>query len=200
MKEKTCMRCNKEFQTRNDSELCYPCTLHSLTGGIAPEEGDFNTAKIQSGTMTDEEFAFLQEDMASVEEGRRIREIDLDFEEWDDPAWCYKCKKDIAFCECICYVCYQYLEECKCTCTLCDEPLPGGGLCAEHLEKWDEDVQGPIPDSRHRVVDCKKCGIPINTHFLLNAPWYPRIQSTAYDTGRDLCMKCDIEGKFDQKK
>jgi len=114
MEKKTCTCCGNEFQTRNESDLCYSCTLQSLTGGRAPEEGDFNTAKIQSGTMTDEEIGYLQKDLESVEEGRSFREIDVDFEEWDDPAWCYKCKKDIAFCDCICHFCGRPAGECDC--------------------------------------------------------------------------------------
>jgi hypothetical protein len=201
MEEKRCTRCGKGFETRNDSDLCYSCTLHDLTGGLAPEEGDFNTAKIQSGTMTDEEFGYLQEDLTAVEEGRSIREVNsYPNNGYVDSAWCETCNKDTAFCECICYNCYEKIEDCKCTCALCDIPVKEGGLCPEHSEKWDEDVQGPIPGTKAEVANCVKCGVYINTHFWLNNPWSPRIQPTAYNTGRNLCMKCDTEGKFDQKK
>ncbi len=115
MEKKSCIRCGEEFFTRNDSNLCFSCTLSDLTGGFPPEEGDFNTAKIQSGTMTDEDYAYLQEDLASVEEGRSIDEPE-EIEEWDDHSWCDVCNKDIAFCECICHVCGRPVEECDCDC------------------------------------------------------------------------------------
>lgn len=202
MDKTKCIRCGEIFETRNNSVICYDCTLQDLIGGCPPEEGDFNTAKIQSGTITDEEINNLQKDLESVETGRNFRDEveDDDQKGYVDSAWCERCNKDTAFCTCICYQCQEYLEDCKCTCALCDEPVPGGGLCSTHLYDWNKQVQGPIPCSKHEVIKCKKCGVPINTHFLLNAPWSPRIQLTAYNTGRDLCMKCDTEGKFDQKK
>ncbi|MFH1170650.1 MAG: hypothetical protein V1704_03780 [Candidatus Vogelbacteria bacterium] len=37
------------------------------TGNSAPEEGDFNSTAIRSGTMSVEEWKYLQEDLRSVE-------------------------------------------------------------------------------------------------------------------------------------
>jgi len=66
MVEKVCSKCKGTFQTSNDSELCYNCTLADVAGDLAPEEGDFNTASILSGTMTAEERRWLQEDLEAV--------------------------------------------------------------------------------------------------------------------------------------
>ena len=69
---------------------CYSCTLEKLTDGRPPEEGDFNTAAITSGEMSDDERRWLQEDLRMVEHGstRRIpieEEQELyNFDEDDD--------------------------------------------------------------------------------------------------------------------
>ena len=66
--QKTC-KCGKEFKTSNGSEVCYDCVLESLTQGRPPEEGDFNTASIVSGKMSEDEFRYLQEDLRNIEQG-----------------------------------------------------------------------------------------------------------------------------------
>jgi hypothetical protein len=80
MTTKTCIGCGEQFETSNDSDKCRSCTLNDLTGGLAPEEGDFNTAAIQSGTMSAQERRWLQQDLESVE-------VQDPFEDWeeDDP-------------------------------------------------------------------------------------------------------------------
>ena len=81
-----CSGCKQDFRTRNDSDLCYGCTLSDLTHGMSPEEGDFNTAKIQSGTMTDEEWRLLQRDLWQAETGISLPEPEdieaMDFSDW----------------------------------------------------------------------------------------------------------------------
>ena len=65
-----CPECGKKFQTsRSGNPRCYDCALAEITGGSAPEEGDFNSAAIVSGTLSDEERAFLLADLKSVEAG-----------------------------------------------------------------------------------------------------------------------------------
>jgi len=85
---RSCSECNQDFRTRNDSDLCYGCTLSGLTLGMSPEEGDFNTAKIQSGTMTDEEWRLLQMDLWQAETGISLPEPEeieaMDFLGWGD--------------------------------------------------------------------------------------------------------------------
>jgi len=71
-----------------ESERCYSCVLDSLTGGRAPEEGDFNSARLVSGEMSDKEWQWLQEDLRAVETGRSIREVE-EVEYIDD--WCDVC-------------------------------------------------------------------------------------------------------------
>jgi len=170
-----CKICNKLFE-RNESDeitswgyavgrkqdepLCYDCALKKVTGGMCPEAGDFNSAHLISGQITDQEWKWMQEDFRAIEEGRSIIEPDDDY---DDPAWCYKCNRDIAFCKCICYICGEYLEECECTCALCDTPKPGGGLCETHAPGWNESVQGPVPESSEQVGKCESCGIAFNS-------------------------------------
>lgn len=62
-----CPGCGKSFQSTHETGDCYDCTLDRITHGGAPEEGDFNSAKIISGTLTKEEAEYLQQDLASVE-------------------------------------------------------------------------------------------------------------------------------------
>ena len=63
---------------------CYSCTLLSLTRGLAPEEGDFNTASIQSGTITPQERQWLQEDLESVEVVDPYEDLYEDPYDYDD--------------------------------------------------------------------------------------------------------------------
>jgi len=115
----------------------------------------------------------------------------------DDPAWCYKCNRDTAFCTCVCYICGNDLEECHCHCALCDTPVKGGGLCPTHKAAWNEEIQGPALEEARNVGVCVQCGIQFNRAFLLEAPYHRnRIQRTAYNTDRTLCLRCDKEGKF----
>ncbi len=99
----TCDTCKKSFKklvedghtsaikqaiSSSDSEehICYRCALERITKGNCPEEGDFNSAKIISGEMSDDERRWLMEDLRSVEAGSgRSREE----EEMDDS--CYRC-------------------------------------------------------------------------------------------------------------
>ncbi|MSU55469.1 MAG: hypothetical protein EXS46_02955 [Candidatus Taylorbacteria bacterium] len=73
--ETKCWSCGKKFVkhveelSNRDSfqDTCYNCALESLTKGQPPEEGDFNTAGIVSGEMSDDECGLLQEDLRSVD-------------------------------------------------------------------------------------------------------------------------------------
>jgi len=98
---KACNKCKKGFVTYNDSENCYDCTLERVTGGNPPEEGDFNTAAILSGKMSDEEHRELMRELRNVELG-----ISSSFEplepteepEWDDQ-WCRWCLNITCTCD-----------------------------------------------------------------------------------------------------
>lgn len=50
-------------------QLCYNCALQKVTGGSCPEEGDFNTAALISGEISDQEWKWMQEDFRAVESG-----------------------------------------------------------------------------------------------------------------------------------
>lgn len=117
-------------------------------------------------------------------------------DDYDDPAWCDTCNRDIAFCLCICYVCYEQLEDCQCACALCETKVKGGGLCETHKTTWVEGIQGPEPDSKESLGTCTGCETVFNKAFLLNAPHSPRFQRTAYLTERTKCIKCDTAGDF----
>ncbi len=65
-----CPHCQVQFHSRKAEGKCYNCTLDEITHGNPPEEGDFNSAGIISGTLTDEEWKNLQADLAAVELGR----------------------------------------------------------------------------------------------------------------------------------
>ena len=80
----TCSTCSKTFsknfhsqqdldEAEKNEHTCYDCTLERLTNGQCPEVGDFNSASIISGEMTDDERRWLQEDLRSVEAGSGSR-------------------------------------------------------------------------------------------------------------------------------
>lgn len=96
-----------------------------------------------------------------------------------DPAWCYRCNRDSAFCLCVCYNCDKSLDEkgcdcasphdgiCECKCAVCKKPNPGAGLCKDCFPKWDESTQGPRPLSAVEIRNCKDCGNIFNATFAL---------------------------------
>ena len=93
MSDQKCSECGKFFVQNGSSErLCYNCALQKVTGGSCPEEGDFNTASLISGEMTDQERKWLQEDLRAVETGCSscgsddCQEDDYDYE-FQDHVW-----------------------------------------------------------------------------------------------------------------
>ncbi|MBI2087038.1 MAG: hypothetical protein HYT69_02600 [Candidatus Zambryskibacteria bacterium] len=102
---------------RDSNDICYACALERITGGHAPEEGDFNSAHLISGEISDKDLGYLMEDLRNVELGRSTfepYEEDSD-EDWEDPAWCYTCNKDTAFCTCYnCSKCGLNPDFCEC--------------------------------------------------------------------------------------
>lgn len=130
MRQQTCSVCRRSFEKndkvndtlaeavgRDSRSICYGCALKEVTGGNPPEEGDFNSAHLISGEISDMNLKYLMEDLRNVELGRSTFEPyyeDSD-EDWIDPAWCYHCNKDTAFCVCdYCPMCGQYHEFCEC--------------------------------------------------------------------------------------
>ncbi len=67
MVKQICVNCGKEFATNNGSNSCYDCTLSRTAGGLIPEEGDFRTARIISGTMSNQQHQDLVGDLSSIE-------------------------------------------------------------------------------------------------------------------------------------
>ncbi len=86
-----CGTCEKHFRSQNkNSTICYGCALTRLIGNGAPEEGDFNTALLTSGEMSDEDARTLQEYLESVDhsreeemERRLVEDYDYDGSPWD---------------------------------------------------------------------------------------------------------------------
>jgi len=99
---KTC-KCGTRFKTTTDSDTCYDCALKSVTGGTPPEEGDFNTAGITSGTMSPQERGWLQQDLEGVEAQEDLQQDEPEEEDiWDDyySEYCSACGAPANFCSC----------------------------------------------------------------------------------------------------
>jgi len=97
--ECVCKTCDKKFRSqKKDSTICYDCALEHFTGGSAPEEGDFNSAALLSGEMSDAEAQSLQEDLESVDHSREEvywnRMVEDYCEEPDDHRWDYFEERD----------------------------------------------------------------------------------------------------------
>lgn len=60
-RKRKCTKCGKEFSSSNQSALCFECTLKDHCNGNPPEEGDFNTAGILSGTISNVALAELHD-------------------------------------------------------------------------------------------------------------------------------------------
>ena len=69
--ECTCKTCKRKFRSQQkDSTICYGCALKHFAGDGTPEEGDFNSARLTSGEMTDEQTRWLKRDLESVDHSR----------------------------------------------------------------------------------------------------------------------------------
>ena len=100
---KRCVGCGSPFKTSNNSDLCSKCTLERIAGGQPAEEGDFNIARIVSGTMSAGERALLQQDLKSVEARDDSEEYDYgDEDPWEGycPEYCPRCGAPGTFCSC----------------------------------------------------------------------------------------------------
>ena len=88
--ECVCVDCGKKFQSqKTDSKICFDCALENLIGDRAPEEGDFNSARITSGEISDDEARWLQEDLESVDHCAQER-FESQFEPYEeDDSWYY---------------------------------------------------------------------------------------------------------------
>lgn len=164
MVKQVCDKCKKMFaqnekvvnsgmaEALNSEEAvheCFNCALNRITSNHAPEEGDFNTARIVSGEVTDEEWREMQETFRALEEGRAPSNNDQWYAEdeeddrWDDDSDWY------------CYYCEQYPEDCECPRKV--EAHPD----RDFLSGWEEYRQGPEPSEEALIGRCEGCG----THF-----------------------------------
>jgi|GEM_PF-1694127 len=114
-----CIVCKKQYEKTvggNSRSICYDCALEEITGGHAPEEGDFNSAKLISGEISNIDLEYLMKNLRSVELGQSASEpyYEESSEDWEDPAWCYTCNKDTAFCMCNCPECGLSWNLCEC--------------------------------------------------------------------------------------
>lgn len=80
---RTCSVCSRTFETKkSEATTCYDCCLERLTGDRAPEEGDFNTARISSGQMTEQQERWLREDLESVDHSGEQEMYDEEPDRW----------------------------------------------------------------------------------------------------------------------
>lgn len=86
MFNRVCDVCGEDFKSqRSNSTTCYGCALERITGGLPPEEGDFNTALLSSGQMSDEDARHLQDDLESVDHSREEKFQSEMMKEYGDP-------------------------------------------------------------------------------------------------------------------
>lgn len=97
MQTLTCTTCSNDFQAlENEMTLlkdalgavsepeCYNCALKRITGGSAPEEGDFNSARIVSGEMSETEWRLLQAELRDVDHAGKEDDYWDDCRDYDD--------------------------------------------------------------------------------------------------------------------
>lgn len=61
--------CGRKFRTGNGSSQCYDCHLLRISGGRAPEEGDFNSAHLAAGDWDERQEREFQRELRNVELG-----------------------------------------------------------------------------------------------------------------------------------
>ena len=51
----------------------------------------------------------------------------------------------------------------------CSKPVLARGLCSMHYNRWwrNSDQKTQLRASGYGVVDCKKCGHPLNSHSII---------------------------------
>jgi hypothetical protein len=93
-----CEKCGKEYQkndqvARDCEHICYECALSNLCGDGYPEEGDFNTARLQSGEISDQAFKQLRRELTAIEQGQQQCYMDTDDSESSldyEETYCYQ--------------------------------------------------------------------------------------------------------------
>jgi hypothetical protein len=66
--DRVCTKCEKSFKSnRDDATTCYGCALKDFAGRNAPEEGDFNSAALTSGEMSEKEWQLFQQELESID-------------------------------------------------------------------------------------------------------------------------------------
>src|SRR3989338_3215847 len=193
----TCTKCGKIFE-RNDDRgityyglvvgreenrpLCYNCALDEVTGGKAPEEGDFNSALLMSGEMNNNQWKWMQEDFRAAERGGSVFEPyeDDTADEYDAPAWCYVCNRDIAFCECVCNESgAPFASNNQHLCDSCD---------LEAQDKF-EYTESPVEEDLH--PECQQCGASFEGEGTICPACEVRLQELLHALVDDL-LRLDI--------
>lgn len=148
----TCSACHTQFtkvlgspEYRNVTQgllaleaYCFNCTLTRITGERCPEEGDFNTARLVSGEMSDEDISALRSDLASVESYDPFEDEWDAAERWDKDT-------DRSYEEQACRKCGQ-IDDCTCY----DYSLDGGADIADRSNPF---VLGDGPREGDRILE-----------------------------------------------
>lgn len=158
----------QDYLRNKKAPVCYRCTLERLTAECAPEEGDFNSALISSGEMTDQEVCSLQEDLRSVEPDG---DEEYEPEGFDDSDDFDSCEEESN--EGVCPECGEVYKWCDCEfgpqtpwCEICGELSCicsyGDPLIVSEPEEESPDDQGswPEPQESDQAEDTRveRCG------------------------------------------
>jgi len=102
MFNRVCTKCVKKFfSSRSDANICYGCALKDFAGKNAPEEGDFNSAALISGEMSEKEWRLFQRELESVDHSdaasRYERQV-VDY--FHQMGLCPECERPLRECRC----------------------------------------------------------------------------------------------------
>lgn len=91
----TCGKTFKRLYEKMSTDICYACALELFCGKFAPEEGDFNSARLTSGEMSEQDARWLQEDLESIDHSREEVIWRRMVEDYDDSGrWDYLEERD----------------------------------------------------------------------------------------------------------
>ncbi len=86
---RTCQTCQETFEFSSNINpnpaACYDCALESICGDFAPEEGDFNSARLASGKSHGEEVdQLIREEMMAIDHSDREDDDGGDYDWYED--------------------------------------------------------------------------------------------------------------------
>ena len=86
----------------------------------------------------------------------------------------------------MCPKCLQPQIDCDCLCPLCGKNTHAFDLCPTCAPRWDETIQGPLPQHDEEITWYEICEKPVSKYLA----WQEDSEGEVVNTGLHLCKNC----------